>query len=882
MRNLQKAIVRSLLLLVLFAICGISAHAVPNRPTLLQPADKDSCVSKEYMFVWQQEVLINGYDLQIFSDAGLTTPVFNNEINTTYATVNLPNYYTKYWWRVIVHFENGVIDTSDVQTFKTKQSEPTELQPLDMQGCLQTDIHFSWVRPDTSLRYRLQIADSSSFNTNIIRLDTVIRYRDYFDWKAPENNKNYYWRMCTVMRESCSSDWTATRKFATAYKAPVCDVPLDGQSGVEPALTLYWNYNLEHESFGLQVSENSDMSEPFINVQNLATPAFTLSGLDLNKTYYWRVNAVVVGCTSDWTPVSSFTTKFPVTTLISPNMDAECISKATEFLWHAIPTARAYTLQISTVADFDDIVTSITGINDTTAIANVPSGLTTYYWRVRGEDSRNIGDWSDQYHYNTTFNEVPLISPANNAPEACDLTTTLKWTCEYPEEEYIVQVSTSQNFSNDGRVSTDTVRANTIDVNLPESNTIYYWRVGVLNALNCNGMWSEVYSFHTKLQSPILTYPENGADKISTTVNLEWESVPAAEKYDVQVATDAEFATANIVASYYKLSGTIASIMGLNYETEYFWRARANGNGGTSNWSEVFSFTTTGKSASTPELIYPAVGEVKVPLDVEFQWSAAEGAETYEIIVASDVRLTNVVARESDIEGTTYTLNGLKQYTTYYWTVAGVNQIGQSDFAPVRSFRTTATMPKAPTLVSPANGAENHEMFVEFTWGSVETCDQYYLQVATSEDFADESLILDEPNLVKPVHSFISSQYGVTYFWRVLANNEVGRSDWSEIRHFTIKPDPSGVNDISSDLRANVSPNPARENFALNIWASTESVAEITVLDASGVSVASKMPMLSAGDNRIEFDVQGLASGVYFVNINTKFGIITRKITVVK
>ena len=182
-------------------------------------------------------------------------------------------------------------------------------------------------------------------------------------------------------------------------------------------------------------------------------------------------------------------------------------------------------------------------------------------------------------------------------------------------------------------------------------------------------------------------------------------------KYDVQVATDAEFATANIVASYYQLSGTIASIMGLNYETEYFWRARANGNGGTSNWSEVFSFTTTGKSASTPELIYPAAGEVKVPLDVEFQWAAAEGAETYEIIVASDVRLTNVVARESDIEGTTYTLNGLKQYTTYYWTVAGVNQIGQSDFAPVRSFRTTATLPKAPTLVSPANGAENHEMF---------------------------------------------------------------------------------------------------------------------------------------------------------------------------
>jgi hypothetical protein len=78
----------------------------------------------------------------------------------------------------------------------------------------------------------------------------------------------------------------------------------------------------------------------------------------------------------------------------------------------------------------------------------------------------------------------------------------------------------------------------------------------------------------------------------STSPNLSWEAVTSAASYNVLVSTVSTFAST--AWSQTGLTGVSASVSGLANNTGYFWKASATNAGGTSPWSSVWSFTTTG------------------------------------------------------------------------------------------------------------------------------------------------------------------------------------------------------------------------------------------------------------------------------------------------
>jgi subtilisin-like proprotein convertase family protein len=97
-----------------------------------------------------------------------------------------------------------------------------------------------------------------------------------------------------------------------------------------------------------------------------------------------------------------------------------------------------------------------------------------------------------------------------------------------------------------------------------------------------------------------LTSPANGAVNVANPV-LNWGSLPAAQTYEVQVATDAGFTT--IVASATGLTSPSYTPAGLINLTTYYWRTRAVNICGNGMYSSIFSFTTAniicGTTAST-------------------------------------------------------------------------------------------------------------------------------------------------------------------------------------------------------------------------------------------------------------------------------------------
>jgi len=94
------------------------------------------------------------------------------------------------------------------------------------------------------------------------------------------------------------------------------------------------------------------------------------------------------------------------------------------------------------------------------------------------------------------------------------------------------------------------------------------------------------------LAPPYLASPDNGATGVWVWT-LEWNPINGIESYtyDVDIASDAEFA--EIVDSVAGTSEATFRLSELEYDTEYFWRARAHSPGSDSEWSGTYSFTTT-------------------------------------------------------------------------------------------------------------------------------------------------------------------------------------------------------------------------------------------------------------------------------------------------
>ncbi|MEI6947587.1 LamG-like jellyroll fold domain-containing protein [Paraflavisolibacter sp. H34] len=233
---------------------------------------------------------------------------------------------------------------------------------------------------------------------------------------------------------------------------------------------------------------------------------------------------------------------------------------------------------------------------------------------------------------------------------------------------------------------------------------------------------------------PTLTTPVNGATgvAVSPSATLSWSTLSGASSYRLQVSLSPDFATT--VYDQSGISGTSASVSGLQNNTVYHWRvAAALTAGGTSNWSDTWSFTTV--TAVTPlpgavTLSAPANGATGVPTSPNLVWNAAANAANYSVQVATSNSFTTPVVNRDNVGGTSASITGLSANTVYFWRVRAHNGAGSSDWSAVWSF-TTAPATSAilaghwrmnegsGTVLSDASGNANHATFVkagDVTW----------------------------------------------------------------------------------------------------------------------------------------------------------------------
>ncbi len=172
-----------------------------------------------------------------------------------------------------------------------------------------------------------------------------------------------------------------------------------------------------------------------------------------------------------------------------------------------------------------------------------------------------------------------------------------------------------------GFSSTVSSNANIVNVNTYNSydvsGMVSQWYTGFLNAINngfviqCGNIDENSATFYSKEgtyvpkliinytiipSAPELLLPVNGSTDNPINPIFTWKSSKYANSYEVDVSTFSNF-------SYYKsnlgITDTTVQITNLYSGTKYYWRVNATNSAGSSQYSNIWSFTTAIQSTLT-------------------------------------------------------------------------------------------------------------------------------------------------------------------------------------------------------------------------------------------------------------------------------------------
>jgi hypothetical protein len=238
-------------------------------------------------------------------------------------------------------------------------------------------------------------------------------------------------------------------------------------------------------------------------------------------------------------------------------------------------------------------------------------------------------------------------------------------------------------------------------------------------------------------KGPVILTPEDGAfvgcDPVSgrnQQVDLSWEQLCLAVRYELEIYKDRELtmkvnpAMTNpgglpIITA---VTGSLVIDLDANNMTQpatwispgalpeagadYFWRVRvirsSTGQIAISPWSAIRSFAVKpGFITKTPvqgiELLSPKDGCAGCPVKpVSLSWTPYKEATKYEVVLAKDAEMTQVIKRATTTTTAYEYKDALEYGKNYFWRVRSLEIKGQSNTSDWSGTFTFKTMPEPP------------------------------------------------------------------------------------------------------------------------------------------------------------------------------------------
>ncbi len=183
---------------------------------------------------------------------------------------------------------------------------------------------------------------------------------------------------------------------------------------------------------------------------------------------------------------------------------------------------------------------------------------------------------------------VNLTAPADNSVNISN-TQSFSWTTVADAVLYTAEFATDSLFTNIVLSRTSGTNSSTASA-LPGSST-YYWRVKSNNGGH-ESVYSPYWKFTTVAGAATLTSPPDSSVNVFINPVFEWQAVPGADNYQLQVATASTFILPSLVYNQSGLTNTSQQIPALNANTRYYWRVRSYTGSIAGYYSTKFTFLT--------------------------------------------------------------------------------------------------------------------------------------------------------------------------------------------------------------------------------------------------------------------------------------------------
>lgn len=269
--------------------------------------------------------------------------------------------------------------------------------------------------------------------------------------------------------------------------------------------------------------------------------------------------------------------------------------------------------------------------------------------------------------------------------------------------------------------------------------------------------------------------PQEGAIIESNVVNFQWNSMEGADKYRIQVFNDNQVIVQD---SLVELTSLILPLEEGNYQ----WRVRGENFGYQSSYSLTVGFQVDESEDLTSQLVIldtPQDNMYTNSPNFTVSWNSLSAADYYQIQIVNVTNSNTIVFQQSNITGTSYTLNSsiLSTDAKYQWRVKAFNTSSETLQYASRFFHLDTVLPNQPQNTLPANNSNQLlNQAVNFSWtipvdsGTIQTSISYVVEIATDSAFTN--IIQTSPIASQSFQRTFNTSGD--YYWRVRAIDAVG------------------------------------------------------------------------------------------------------------
>ena len=366
----------------------------------------------------------------------------------------------------------------------------------------------------------------------------------------------------------------------TSCSGTTCNVPtgLTSSSVTSSAATVSWTAVSGASGYSVRYRISGTTTWTTVST---ASASYNATGLTAGSVYEWQVQTICSGGSSAFTSSTNFTTSsVPCNVPTGMNTTAVSTSSAT-FNWTAVSGATSYSISYR--------LTGTTGwtTSSTASVFYNASGLTansTYEWQVSTICSGGSSAFTSSTNFTTS--SVPCNVPTGmNTTAVSTSSATFNWTAVSGATSY----SISYRLTGTTGWTTSSTASVFYNASGLTANSIYEWQVST----TCSGGSSAFTGSVTfTTSSPACGVP-SGLTTLNitgTSATLSWTSITGALSYNINWKSSA----ATIWNNVSTVTSSTYNLPGLASCTGYQFRIQTVCSGGTSAFSNILTFTTTG------------------------------------------------------------------------------------------------------------------------------------------------------------------------------------------------------------------------------------------------------------------------------------------------